>query len=66
MTQFVVRLKKMVVGCQYGADEDNQIRDQVVQHCISDWLRRKLLEKGEGLTLQQVMHITTNLESVGA
>ena len=41
----------MVKDCDYGDQSDNQVRDQVVQRCKSHALRRKLLEKGENLTL---------------
>ena len=51
--QFVTHLKRASDGCNYERDLEKQIRDQVVQHCRSDNLRRKLPEKGDRLTLAE-------------
>ena len=51
VSQFMTRLKQVVKDCDCGDQSDHQIRDQVVQRCKSHALRRKLLEKGENLTL---------------
>ena len=45
----------MVKDCDYGEQAENQIRDQVVQRCKSHELRKKLLEKGEKLTLELLL-----------
>ncbi|XP_041471762.1 uncharacterized protein K02A2.6-like [Lytechinus variegatus] len=62
----VTKLRKAAQGCNYGADEDNQIRDQVVQNCRSNNLRRKLLEKGQTLTLAETLVIAKSFEAVEA
>ena len=41
---------------------DEQIRDQVISQCLSHNIRRKLLEKGKILTLQQLREITRVME----
>ena len=41
---------------------DEQIRDQVVEKCASNHLRRKLLEKGRKLTLKNVRDTARALE----
>jgi len=63
VAQYVTRLKKASLGCDY-TDGDNQIRDQVVEHCRSDRLRRKLLEKGEALTLKETLKTAAMFETV--
>ncbi|KAK2564023.1 hypothetical protein P5673_012236 [Acropora cervicornis] len=64
VAQFVTRLKQVVKYCDYGDHSDNQIRDQVVQRCKSYALRRKLLEKGENLTLARLLTTAATYEAV--
>ena len=54
----------MVKDCDYGDQADNQIRDQVVQRCKSHELRKKLMEKGENLTLELLLSTLANHERV--
>ena len=63
IAQFVTRLQTEVDGCDFS-DADNQIRDQVVEKCTSDRLRRKFLEKGDKLTLQEMLKISATYEAV--
>ena len=64
VAQFVTRLRRVVKDCDYGQQAENQIRDQVVQRCKSHDLRRKLLEKGEKLTLELLLSTAANHERV--
>ena len=64
IAQLVTRLRKTAEGCKYGGDLENQIRDQVVQNCKSNNLRRKLLEKGATLTLAETLTIAASFEAV--
>ena len=64
VAQFVTRLRRVVKDCDYGEQAENQIRDQVVQRCKSHDLRRKLLEKGEKLTLELLLSTAANHERV--
>lgn len=59
--QYITRLKQQVVLCDF-ADPDSQIRDQVIEKCRSHRLRTRLLEKGPGLTLEDVRTIARTLE----
>ena len=59
--QYVTRLRMKAETCEFTND-DEQIRDQVVEKCASHHLRRKLLEKGRALTLQQIRDIARALE----
>ena len=56
IAQFETHLHKAGEYCNYG-DLDDQIRDQIVQKCLSQRLRRKLLEKGEELTFKETLKI---------
>lgn len=64
VAQFVTRLRHVVKDCDYGDQADNQIRDQVLQRCKSHELRKKLLEKGEHLTLELLLSTAANHERV--
>ena len=64
VAQFVTRLRQVVKDCDYGEQAENQIRDQVVQRCKSHELRKKLLEKGEKLTLELLLSTAANHERV--
>ena len=64
VAQFVTRLRQVVKDCDYGEQAENQIRDQVVQRCKSHELRKKLLEKGEKLTLELLLSTAANYERV--
>ena len=47
-----------------GDDLENQIGDQVVQHCRTDNLRHKLPEKGDHFTLAETIKISSMFETV--
>ena len=64
VAQFVTRLRQVVKDCDYGNQAENQIRDQVVQRCKSHELRKKILEKGEKLTLELLLSTAANHERV--
>ena len=52
--QFMTRLREKAEYCEFGDAKDENIRDQVIEKCMSSRLRRKLLEKGRGLILEQL------------
>ena len=64
MEQFATRLRPKAQPCEFGdaAAVDEQIPDQVISKCLSHNLRRKLLEKGKILTLQQLREIARVME----
>ena len=64
VSQFVTRLKQVVKDCDYGDQSGNLIRDQGVQRSKSLALRRKLLEKGENLTLALLLTTVATYEAV--
>lgn len=60
--QFVCRLRQASSGCDF-TNVDEAIRDQVVDKCVSNALRRKLLEK-EQLALADVLKVSRAFEAV--
>ena len=62
--QFVTPLRQKAQSCEFGdaAAVDEQIRDQVISKCLSHYIRRKLLDKGKILTLQQLKEIARVME----
>ena len=62
--QYAVRLKRKAEACNYGVQMNDQIRDQIISTCRSSELRRKLLEKGQALTLKELQDTARTFEAV--
>lgn len=62
--QFATRLRQAVRDCAYGGDADNQVRDAILSRGTSEYLRRKLLEEGHGLTLARTLVLGAQCESI--
>lgn len=60
--QFYCRLRSKTVSCEFE-NVDEAIRDQLIDKCYSNQLRRKLLEK-EKLTLENALETARALEAV--
>ena len=64
MSLYCARLRKAAnIGCNYN-DVDKMIRDQIVEYCLSDDLRRKLMEEGNGLSLARTLQLAATQEAV--
>ena len=61
--QYVTRLRQKADYCQFEEKIDENIRDQVIEKCLSNSLRTKLLEKGAGLTLSQLQTMARAMEA---
>ena len=61
--QFITRLRERAECCEFGDAKDENIRDQVIEKCMSRRLRRKLLEKGRKLTLEQRQNTARSMEA---
>ncbi len=61
--QFITKLRLQAEHCVFGDAKDDQIRDQVIDKCRSNVLRRKLLEQSD-LTLDRVQEVARALEAV--
>ena len=62
MDQFVCRLRIRASTCEYEND-DEAIRDQIIDRCYSNQLRRKVLEK-DNLDLKTALDIALAYEAV--
>jgi hypothetical protein len=60
--QFVTRLKTKSATCEFGYQEDEFIRDQVIDKCKSNRMRKKFLEKGSALTLEDMREMARAME----
>lgn len=40
-------------------DDDNQVRDAVLNNCTSTYIKRKLLDEGQGLNLNRTLEIAS-------
>jgi hypothetical protein len=63
VASYVTRLRRLAVTCEFN-DDDDMIRDQVIEKVKSDRLRKKLLEKGSDLKLTDVLTISSTEEAV--
>ena len=54
--QFATRLRRAAKDCDYGAGTDNQFSDEILCNCNSMYIKRKLLEEGQGLALDEGKH----------
>ena len=63
ITNYITRLRQLAVTCEFS-DLDDTIRDQVIEKCKDNALRTKLLERGSGLKLTDVISISQSHESV--
>ena len=61
--QFVIRLTRQAENCEFGEMKKEHIRDQVIDKCKSNGLRRKLLEIGRTLTLDDVQRVARSMEA---
>ena len=61
--ELLSRLRSSATSCEFGSDQDNQIKSQVIQGCQSLSLRRNALEK-ENLLLSELIKMGQNTEAV--
>ena len=60
--QFVTGLRKDGKDCNFDADFDNQIRDLVWCRCKSDFVKHKLFEERQQLTLTWMLELLEQCE----
>ena len=58
INNFASRLKSLVEHCDYGEEEDNQVRDHVISHIKNKNLKAKLYRE-ETLTLSKLLEIVS-------
>ena len=64
IAHFVSRLMRQADFCGFGGTRGNQVRDQLIEGCLSTKLRLKLLKKGKDLTLDVALKMSSCHESV--
>jgi hypothetical protein len=64
VAHFVSRLKGQADFCGFGDTRDTQVRDQLIEGCRENRLRLKLLEKGNNLSLDVALELSSCYESV--
>ena len=62
--QFICRLHQRAINCEFGENENDHNRDQVVDKCYSSKLCRKFLEKEGALMLDDLLRIARSQEAV--
>ena len=62
LDSYMTRLKTLVKDCDYGAERDDALRDQLVFGCLEDRLREKFLRE-ETLSLNDALSIWQSHES---
>ena len=62
LDSYMTRLKTLVKDCDYGAERDDALRDQLVFGCLEDRLREKFLRE-ETLSLNDALSICQSHES---
>lgn len=62
--QFVCRLRQRAANYDFGDNEDDYIRDQVIDKCHSSVIRRKFLEKEGVVSLDDLLRIARSQEAV--
>ena len=50
--------------CDFGVDLSNQLRDAILNRCTSEYIKRKLLEETEALTLARALAVAEKCERV--
>ena len=61
VAQFVTRLRQLAKDCDYGVNTNDFIRDQVIDKCISEKLRTRLLAEKD-LTLERCLSLAASKE----
>ena len=65
MNNFVTRLKRLAEHCNYGEEEDNQVRDIVIFHVTNKELKSKFYRE-ENLSLSKLLEIVSTYHNKDA
>lgn len=60
---FVLRLRQQIELCEFGDRAEEFLKDQITEGCISDTLRRKILERGDD-NLEDILKMARIFEAV--
>lgn len=62
---FYTRLRAQASACEFS-DGDERILEQIIEKCSNAALRKKLLERGDELTLKTALEVARSFETVNA
>lgn len=62
--QFVLRLRQQAQKCNFDKQADDNIKDQLIEKCLSAELKTKILDKGDDLSLTEAVQLAATFESV--
>ena len=62
--QFVCRLRQRAATCDFGANDDDHLLDQLIDKYYSSQLRWKFLEKEGTVTLDELLRVARSEEAV--
>ena len=60
---FIAELRMLSLTCDFGEANDDNILGQVIEKCSDGYLREKLLQQGETLTLEKAQTLGRAIES---
>ena len=60
--KFITNLRKQSSFCEFGTQVEQNIKDQLVSGCKDNLLRKKILEKGDDATLNDIIKLAHALE----
>lgn len=61
---FAMRLRTQAEKCDFGNTLDDNIKDQIIEKCVSTKLRRELLKLGDNVKMEQVMKAAKIFEAI--
>lgn len=63
LDSFIVELRILSLTCDFGEATDDNILGQVIEKCADGYLREKLLQQGDTLTLEKAQTLGRAIES---
>lgn len=61
---FAIKLDIQAARCDFGAEKDNQIKDQIIAECRSSALRHEMLKREEIEDLKEILKVAKVFEAV--
>lgn len=62
--QFVLRLRRQALKCNFSNQLDDNIKDQLIEKCLSAELKTKILDRGDDLLLADAVRLAVTHETI--
>lgn len=62
--QFVLRLRQQALKCNFSNQLEDNIKDQLIEKCLSTELKTKILDKGDDLSLSDAVRLAATHETI--